>query len=120
MEAGHEGLADLLVAAGGGLGGERLREQLVLAVEECNVERFRRLFKYARSGRDAVAEASDTDGQSLMLMCLSLRSTVREEDDGGGEAMHQELLKCGAGGTKNCVFLFPFYLHIPNPPFSVQ
>jgi hypothetical protein len=117
VEAGHEGLADLLVAAGGGLDGERLREQLVLAVEECDVTRFRGLFKYARSGREAVAEATDTDGRSLMLICLSLRSSLREGEDGACELMHQELLKCCGGGKlhshdSSCTARFSIYVYL--------
>ena len=98
VDAGDERMADLLAGAGGGLDGEGLLERLVRAVEECDVAGFRRLFKYARNGRRAVAEATDKDGRSLMLICLRLKNALADEDDTACTAMHQELLKCGASG----------------------
>ena len=99
VDAGDEGMADLLAGAGGGLDGERLLERLVRAVEGCDVVGFRRLIKYARDGRAALAEARDKDGRSLMLICLSMRSALAEGEDEACEAMHRDLLTFGACGA---------------------
>jgi hypothetical protein len=99
VEGGHDGVADLLLEHGGGLHGERLREGLVRAVEDCSLDMLRRLFKYARNGREAVAEAHDQDGRSLMMICLCLQSSLGEGEVGFCEAIHQELHTCGLGGV---------------------
>jgi hypothetical protein len=113
VEGGHDGVADLLLEHGGGLHGERLREGLVKAVEDSKLDAFKRLFKYARNGREAVEEAHDQDGRSLMLICLSMRSALNEGEDGDCEAMHQELLECGADGA-NCPQDSPFEFALPG------
>ena len=106
VDAGDEGMADLLLGAGGGLEGERLLERLVRCVEEGDLAGFRRLFKYARNGRQAVSEARDKDGRSLMLICLSMRSAVSDMEDDACSILREELLLCGASGIFFSRFVF--------------
>mmetsp|Transcript_80256 Transcript_80256/g.215088 ORF Transcript_80256/g.215088 Transcript_80256/m.215088 type:complete len:312 (+) Transcript_80256:109-1044(+) len=108
-------VADFLYANGGGLSEDRLREGLVDAVQQEDVDRFKRLFRYARDGRTAVATATDKDGRSLMHICLAARAAnagalggmavgrtpSNPESEARGEAMLQELFACGAGDGRD-------------------
>mmetsp|Transcript_17018 Transcript_17018/g.46640 ORF Transcript_17018/g.46640 Transcript_17018/m.46640 type:complete len:297 (-) Transcript_17018:409-1299(-) len=105
VERDNDAIADVLFEHGCGLTSDKLRDPLVAAVSDGDVTRFKRLFRYARDGRAAVASAADKDGRSLLHICLAARAVhVKDGEEGAAadeqvakyDAMLQELFSCCA------------------------
>jgi len=77
VEANFDEMAMLLKNAGGGLEGETLKEGLMRAVEQLNLEEFGRYVAFAKNKQEALA-ATDKDGRSLVHVCVRIKE--QQED----------------------------------------